>query len=170
MRHLTQGRHGQSTAEYAVVIALVLGAVVGMQTYVRRAINARISGAVETKIPCMLPGCETGVPTTGTANTQYDPYYATSATRNVTRVGDPKNLDNPVIADVKDTVDADGISEVTGPAGGPLIYASETVTAFSVQSECGMGEKPDVDGAEPDNLDTPLIDESKADAGKCIPR
>ena len=41
-------KRAQSTAEYAIVIALVIGAVVAMQVYVRRGLQARMKGAVDT--------------------------------------------------------------------------------------------------------------------------
>ena len=39
--HLSPGR-GQSTLEYAIVIAIVAAALVGMHTYVRRAMQANL--------------------------------------------------------------------------------------------------------------------------------
>ena len=67
MRIVKSNRRGQSTAEYAVVIALVLGAVIGMQTYVKRAINARIQ-----------EGADRVLPTTLGVRRQFEPGYATS--------------------------------------------------------------------------------------------
>ena len=60
-------RKGQSTAEYAVLIALVVGAVVAMQTYVKRGIQGKIAGAVNS---VQIPGV--------IAPNQYEPYYASS--------------------------------------------------------------------------------------------
>ena len=40
-------RHGQHTLEYAVLIAVVAAAVVAMQTYVRRAIQANLKNVEE---------------------------------------------------------------------------------------------------------------------------
>lgn len=39
-------RKGQNTAEYAILIALIIAAAVGMQTYVKRGIQGRIQEAV----------------------------------------------------------------------------------------------------------------------------
>lgn len=40
-------RKGQSTAEYAIVIGLVIAAAVAMQTYVKRGLQAKIKGVVD---------------------------------------------------------------------------------------------------------------------------
>jgi hypothetical protein len=40
-------RRGQSTAEYAVVIGLVIAAVVAMQVYVKRGVQAKVKDAVD---------------------------------------------------------------------------------------------------------------------------
>jgi len=42
---------GQSTAEYAIVIGLVIAAAVGMQIYVKRGLQAKIKGAVDYNDP-----------------------------------------------------------------------------------------------------------------------
>jgi len=44
---LRQSRKGQSTAEYAIVIGLVIAAAVAMQVYVKRGIQAKVKGAVD---------------------------------------------------------------------------------------------------------------------------
>ena len=38
---------GQSTAEYAILIALVIAAIIAMQTYAKRALQARIADATK---------------------------------------------------------------------------------------------------------------------------
>jgi len=64
---------GQSTAEYAVVIAIVLGAVIGMQTFVKRSLQARYKVATET---LTIPKGSNDLSTFNSALTQYEPYYA----------------------------------------------------------------------------------------------
>jgi len=44
---LRQLKKGQSTAEYAIVIGLVIAAAVGMQLYVKRGIQGKIKDAVD---------------------------------------------------------------------------------------------------------------------------
>jgi len=66
---------GQNTAEYAILIALVVGVAVVMQTYVKRGIQARVHdevGAMATETS------ELG------ETTQYEPYYLESNFTTVT--------------------------------------------------------------------------------------
>ncbi|MDP2940615.1 MAG: hypothetical protein Q8O13_11200 [Candidatus Omnitrophota bacterium] len=62
-------KRGQSTAEYAVLIGLVIAAAVGMRIYVERGLKARTHGAMEylTKETNAIDG--------STFNRQYEPYY-----------------------------------------------------------------------------------------------
>ncbi|MFH1360163.1 MAG: hypothetical protein ABIJ41_03900 [Candidatus Omnitrophota bacterium] len=70
LRKLRKRIKGQSTAEYAILIALVVAAVIAMQTFAKRALQARIKGASEYMVS------NTGA----LGNTiQYEPYYLTSA-------------------------------------------------------------------------------------------
>ncbi|MDP2928383.1 MAG: hypothetical protein Q8N80_06275 [Candidatus Omnitrophota bacterium] len=64
-------RKGQSTAEYAIVIGLVIAAAVGMQIYVKRSIQGKIKDA--TSITNDAGG---GVTIGNTV--QYEPDYATT--------------------------------------------------------------------------------------------
>ncbi len=65
---LRRKRLGQSTAEYAIVIAIVIAAAIAMQTYVKRGIQAKVKAAVDHKIAGY------GL---GNAKDQYEPYYLT---------------------------------------------------------------------------------------------
>ena len=68
-------RKGQSTGEYALVFAIILGAIIAMQTYVKRAIQGRVkSGADFMARETADVGMGEGLG----AVTQYDPYYYTS--------------------------------------------------------------------------------------------
>ncbi|MFA5311067.1 MAG: hypothetical protein WC355_02005 [Candidatus Omnitrophota bacterium] len=63
-------RKGQSTAEYAIVIGLVIGAAVAMQIYVKRGLQAKMKQAVDYNDPAaqsMLGGIS-----------QYEPEYMTT--------------------------------------------------------------------------------------------
>lgn len=67
-------RKAQTTAEYAILIGLVVGAVVAMQVYVKRGLQGRIREATDF----VENSTEADVPTfTGT---QYEPYYLTATT------------------------------------------------------------------------------------------
>lgn len=68
---LLKNKKAQQTAEYAILIALVVGAVIAMQTYAQRSIQARIRGASQYL---------TSVGTVGSNkilgdDAQYEPYY-----------------------------------------------------------------------------------------------
>ena len=60
-------RKGQSTAEYAILIALIIGVAVAMQTYVKRGLQAGIKFAVDK------------VKKSNTGKGQYEPYYLESS-------------------------------------------------------------------------------------------
>lgn len=66
----TRDRKGQNTAEYAILIALVVGAVIAMQTYVQRALNGRVFDT--TKYMADKTSAVTG------NGYQYEPYYTNS--------------------------------------------------------------------------------------------
>lgn len=68
-------KRAQTTAEYAILIALVVGAVIAMQIYVRRSIQGKIKDAADYKMTVNV----TGVNTTGIfATNQFEPYYINS--------------------------------------------------------------------------------------------
>ncbi|RJO65042.1 MAG: hypothetical protein C4540_02275 [Candidatus Omnitrophota bacterium] len=67
-------KRAQTTAEYAILIALVVGAVIAMQIYVRRSLQGKIKDA--TDLPLNLTG--TGYNATSFNTTQYEPYYFNS--------------------------------------------------------------------------------------------
>ena len=57
---------GQSTAEYAIVISLVIAALLAMQVYIRRGLNMGIANTVLRTA---------GIDANHTATGQYEPYY-----------------------------------------------------------------------------------------------
>ena len=69
LRNFLKNRKAQNTAEYALLIALVVAGVIAMQTYAQRAMQARIHDASTYM-------------TTSTGNIgnsyQYEPYYLQS--------------------------------------------------------------------------------------------
>jgi len=71
LRNFLKNRKAQNTAEYALLIALVVAGVIAMQTYAQRALQARIHD-VSTYMA-------TTDGTNGIGNsTQYEPYYMSS--------------------------------------------------------------------------------------------
>lgn len=67
-----RNRKAQSTAEYAILIGVVVAALVAMQTYVKRGFQGRMKDATDT--------FATQTPELG-STAQYEPYYL-SQTRN----------------------------------------------------------------------------------------
>lgn len=77
-RKLVKNKKAQNTAEYALLIALVVAAVIAMQTYAQRTLQARIRDASLYLVN------KTG----DLGNTQqYEPYYLTT-NYTITRTGD----------------------------------------------------------------------------------
>ena len=68
-------RTGQSAAEYAIVLGVVVAALVAMQVYVKRGMNARIKMGSDSAVSRVLG--QLGQPNTGT-NLLYEPYYSSS--------------------------------------------------------------------------------------------
>jgi hypothetical protein len=66
MLRLLRSKKAQSVAEYVIVLGLVVGAVVAMQTYVKRGLQGRIKDVVDK-----TDDAGTGVFQTA----QYEPYY-----------------------------------------------------------------------------------------------
>ena len=76
---LRQMRKGQSTAEYAIVIGLVLAAAIGMQVYVKRGIQGKFKDASDAKVRDMDGVVLSGEAAYGVNSyTQYEPQYSTS--------------------------------------------------------------------------------------------
>ena len=66
LRKLIKNKKAQNTAEYAILISLVVAGIIAMQTYAQRALQARVRDASQYLIN----------QTTGLGNTvQYEPYY-----------------------------------------------------------------------------------------------
>ena len=88
MLKLFRNRKGQSVAEYAIVIALVIGAGTAMQIYVKRSLQGRIAGASDNFTAEVAD--ETGWAAIGgpevTLSQQWEPDYLSSrATRDVVK-------------------------------------------------------------------------------------
>lgn len=73
-RKLIKNKKAQNTAEYALLIALVVAAIIAMQTYAQRALQARIRDA-SSYLTTLSPSDGAGIGTTA----QYEPYYLESS-------------------------------------------------------------------------------------------
>lgn len=67
-------RKGQSTVEYALIIGVIVAALVGMQTYVKRGLQARYHDGMQF-LATEVNGGAAGL---GATN-QYEPYYSESS-------------------------------------------------------------------------------------------
>ncbi len=65
-RKLIKNKKAQNTAEYAILISLVVAGIIAMQTYAQRALQARVKDA-STFL--------TRVDLNGKSASQYEPYY-----------------------------------------------------------------------------------------------
>jgi Flp pilus assembly pilin Flp len=74
LRNFLKNRKAQNTAEYALLIALVVAGVIAMQTYAQRALQARIHDA---SIYMANNGGGTNSNAIGNS-AQYEPYYLQS--------------------------------------------------------------------------------------------
>lgn len=73
---ILKSRHGQSTAEYAVVISVVIAVIVGMQLYVKRGLQGKYKNVADSysqranlELEKLAPGAKMTHPR------QYEPYY-----------------------------------------------------------------------------------------------
>ena len=97
---LRRKRSGQSTAEYAIVIGLVIAAAVAMQVYVKRGIQAKIKGVVDYK------------PEARFVTNQFEPDYLSSS-MNTTRTAN-QSVETRALGEV---IRSQGANEVTSRWG-----------------------------------------------------
>lgn len=89
LRNFLKNRKAQNTAEYALLIALVVAGVIAMQTYAQRAIQARVHDASQY--------LATSTSTIGNS-TQYEPYYLNSDFKVATNSVEDKRLGQGLVA------------------------------------------------------------------------
>ncbi len=82
------GKRAQTTAEYAILIALVIGAVVAMQVYVKRGIQGRVKEVVDHT---GVGGDVAGENFTFSGG-QYEPYYLESNATTNQQTGSTENM------------------------------------------------------------------------------
>ncbi len=70
MLKLLRNKKGQNTAEYAILIGLIVAVAIGMQTYIKRGVQGRFKSEVD----------DMAANTSGLGATkQYEPYYLSSS-------------------------------------------------------------------------------------------
>lgn len=106
-KKLLKNKLAQTTAEYALLIALVVAAVIAMQTYAQRAIQGRIRGAAQYMV--------NGTSELGNV-VQYEPYYSESSYQVDRESTDISIHNNATIGQTKDETRkrlANGTTNVT---------------------------------------------------------
>ena len=117
-RKLMKNKKAQNTAEYAILISLVVAGIIAMQTYAQRALQSRVRDASQyLKAETSVMG----------ATVQYEPYYLTTnytVTRNEAQI---QELDNTTTREKVNSLrqrDSEGYQEssyessLTGLVGG----------------------------------------------------
>ena len=87
-------KRAQTTAEYAILIALVVGAVVAMQVYIKRGIQGRVKNAVDHT----GTGGTVGGTSMNFSGVQYEPYYNNSSASTTQSVADSETLGDSLVA------------------------------------------------------------------------
>lgn len=72
MKRIFKNKKGQNVAEYAILIALVVGAIIAMQTFLQRTSQARLKDASQYMVDNTNFGADAG---TTYKTGQYEPYY-----------------------------------------------------------------------------------------------
>ena len=84
-RKLIKNKKAQNTAEYAILISLVVAGIIAMQTYAQRALQARVRDA-----SLFLVNQTVGIGNTA----QYEPYYLESQYQVIRNEAQIQLLDN----------------------------------------------------------------------------
>lgn len=85
-KKLVKNKKAQNTAEYAILISLVVAGIIAMQTYAQRALQSRVRDAAQ-----YLQAETSDMGTT----VQYEPYYLTTnytVTRNEAQIQELDNI------------------------------------------------------------------------------
>ena len=84
MLRLFRNKKAQNTAEYALLIAIVIGVFSIMQVYLKRGMQSRLKEGMDN-IPAIVVAQETAVSSSGLfgTNEQYEPYYYREGAYNI---------------------------------------------------------------------------------------
>ena len=75
---MLRNKKGQSTVEYAIVVGVVVAALVAMQTYVKRGLQARYHDGIQFLANETNVNATDGITKLGSTK-QYEPYYLSSS-------------------------------------------------------------------------------------------
>ena len=104
-KKLMKNKKAQNTAEYAILISLVVAGIIAMQTYAQRALQARVRDAGQYLQTQTFELGET---------TQYEPYYLETNYTVTRNEAETQILDNETVSHVTNSIrtrDADGFQE-----------------------------------------------------------
>lgn len=99
-------KRAQSTAEYAILIAVVVGAVVAMQIYVRRGLQGRVKDIVDNVGDAQIVGTDGTTVTNPFATGQYEPYYVSSAAKSDNKSSVREDVEKG--GDITKTIEGEG--------------------------------------------------------------
>lgn len=126
MEQRQQRCRGQSTAEYAVVIAIVLAAAIGMQKFVQRGYQAKMKTAAVS----LSNVVGTGEFSDFKAQEQYEPYYNEEKNL-VTKREDKMSEQLKTGGEIARTnTGTDAIQKATQRAGGQIIEHGDEVADY----------------------------------------
>jgi Flp pilus assembly pilin Flp len=114
LRNFLKNRKAQNTAEYALLIALVVAGVIAMQTYAQRALQARVHDAAIYMVG-------SNVDNTIGNSTQYEPYYLNSEYNVTANTTEDKRLGTGLVA-------ADSTSNRTRTGAQTSAYSTTDIT------------------------------------------
>ena len=137
-RQATSCKQGQSTAEYAVLIAIVIAAAVGMQTYVKRGLQAKYKDASDT-LTSAIPVAGSTTDFALSQLRQYEPYYARS---NFDVSQDQAREEQFEVGGASGIVKRRNITETTTRKKATGV-GSDTQTGFQAQTAGGDLDKDD---------------------------
>jgi Flp pilus assembly pilin Flp len=82
LQHLNQKR-GQSTLEYAVLVVVIIGALLAMQTYIKKGVQGRLKGAADDIGDQFSPGNTNELRHTNRFSNTYETFNAGNSTSNL---------------------------------------------------------------------------------------
>jgi len=89
-KRLIKNKKAQNTAEYAILISLVVAGIIAMQTYAQRALQARVRDASVYMADTVAAADTSG---TMASTAQYEPYYLNSTYNVAADESQTQNLD-----------------------------------------------------------------------------
>lgn len=104
-KKLFKNKKAQNTAEYAILISLVVAGIIAMQTYAQRALQARVKDASK-----FMSDTTSGIG----ATVQYEPYYLQSNYAISRTEADTKELDDQQIYGARHLSDSERARESAG--------------------------------------------------------